>query len=463
MTYLLLLVLPVALAASATAGWVFGRRALKPVEKRSRPQPIEAPGALPELGWILRAHGAYGVWLRRPKGALVEIVEEALPLEARRTIGAKIGNMPAKGSGSNVERMDEGNFLYVSTEDLLVGMLVPSDVPTAPIIRDLEALIAALRARAMAEVSSSRPLSPGETVESVAIRLALEVERLLDTEVAVAVRRPRGAQVMGTAVRADPHLQRVTAPPGSPVDLCIRGETDGAVLAYEPFGLLPWDRRHRERKALVMPVRSDEETFGALVIWPMGVADPVGPNRADLEKMLLRTGRLLDDAVNRLELSEQAAKDPLTGLANRRGLEAAMTKTGIDTGALICIDLDHFKNLNDNLGHPAGDAALGFVSRVILDTIRDQDSAARVGGEEFAVWLPNTSSEEAVKVAERLRTRIAGRAWGWQGKPWPITASLGVACWPESTSSRDNLLGLADQSLYRAKQAGRNRVEIWKA
>jgi diguanylate cyclase (GGDEF)-like protein len=97
---------------------------------------------------------------------------------------------------------------------------------------------------------------------------------------------------------------------------------------------------------------------------------------------------------------------------------------------------------------------------VIQDTIRDRDTAARIGGEEFAVWLPATKLEEATKVAERLRTRLAGRAWGWRGQPWPITASFGVAAWPESTGSRDNLIPLADQALYEAKDRGRNRVEV---
>jgi two-component system chemotaxis response regulator CheY len=95
--------------------------------------------------------------------------------------------------------------------------------------------------------------------------------------------------------------------------------------------------------------------------------------------------------------------------------------------------------------------------------VRDRDHAGRVGGEEFAIWLPDTPLEEATKVAERLRSRIAGRAWGWQGRPWPITASFGVSGWPESTRSKDNLLTLADRALYRAKDEGRNRVVVWES
>jgi diguanylate cyclase (GGDEF)-like protein len=179
-----------------------------------------------------------------------------------------------------------------------------------------------------------------------------------------------------------------------------------------------------------------------------------------VDKGLHRTGLLLEDAIQKLELADEAARDPLTGLVNRRGLEAAMGAIDVERGALVAVDLDHFKSLNDTLGHPAGDNALGFISRILQETVRDRDTAARIGGEEFAIWLPGAALEEAERVAERVRTRIAGRAWGWQGKPWPITASLGVAAWPESTNSRDNLIPLADQALYRAKQGGRNRVEL---
>lgn len=266
---------------------------------------------------------------------------------------------------------------------------------------------------------------------------------------------------MGTALRADPHLHRITAAAGSPVDQCIRGETTGAVMTFDPLGVLPWDRRHRERRAFLLPIPAPSGTVGAVIAWPAMGAEPSGPNRAELDRAVTRSGLLLDDALHRLDLAEEATRDPLTGLLNRRGLEAAMGMLGVESGALLALDLDHFKSLNDSLGHPAGDAALGFVSRILLETVRGRDAAARIGGEEFAVWLPGANLEEATRVAERLRTRIAGRAWGWQGKPWPITTSVGVAAWPESTESRDNLIHLADRALYRAKETGRNRVSAW--
>ena len=413
------------------------------------------------MGWVLRANRALGVWLRRAdRGGVIEVTEPGLDSQVSRTITDRLPGLTAGTEGrSGVERLEAGNFVFVAADDLQAGILVPPRIPTGPVLRDLEGLVGAVRAKAIFEVGATRTPTVRETVSSIAVRFALQVEAWLDAEVAVAVRRPRGAQVMGCARRADPHLHRVTAPPGSPVDLCIRGEVEAPVLAYEPLGVLPWDRRHRERKAWVAPIKGPSGPLGALVVWTVSGAEPAGPNRAEVDKGLHRTGLLLEDAIQRLELVEEAARDPLTGLVNRRGLENAMGAIEVERGALVAVDLDHFKSLNDALGHPAGDAALGFISRILQETVRDRDTAARIGGEEFAIWLPGVALEEAERVAERIRTRIAGRAWGWQGRPWPITASLGVAAWPESTNSRDNLLGLADQAMYRAKQGGRNRVE----
>lgn len=450
---------------SAVLGWLVGRRRTRRAVAMQPPATTDLePTDPPDLAWIARANAALGAWLRYNERGLptATTLQPGLSSQVIATVESRIPGLrtPRAAGRTGVERLEEGNLVFVATDDLQVALLLPPGVPHTRAISDLEHLVASLRTRSAFEAAVSRSPSAGETVESISIRLALEVERLFDAEAAVVVGRARGAQVVGTALRADPHLHRVTASPGSPVDLVVRGELTQAVSAYEPLGILPWDRRHRERRAYVMPIAGAGGPLGALVVWSSGGAEPTGPARAELEKAIHRTGLLLEDAVHRLELTEQATRDPLTGLANRRGLENAMAMVKVESGTVICLDLDHFKTLNDSLGHPAGDAALGFVSRVIQDTIRDRDTAARIGGEEFAVWLPATKLEEATKVAERLRTRLAGRAWGWRGQPWPITASFGVAAWPESTGSRDNLIPLADQALYEAKDRGRNRVEV---
>jgi diguanylate cyclase (GGDEF)-like protein len=436
------------------------RRAVLPFAKGSEAVPPTSDP--PELGWVFRANGALGLWLRRERGTAAELTDPGLNPATERAIAERLGGLAGPGAGqSGVERLEEGNLVYVASEDVQVAVLLPAGRQTGTALRDLEQVVSIIRTREVLEVATGRTPSAGQSVVSIAVRLALEVERLCDAEAAVAVRRLRGAQVMGAALRADPHLHRAIAAPGSPVDMAVRGEVTGSALCYEPFGLLPWDRRQRERRAFVMPISGPGSgAMAALVIWTRDGNEPAGALRVELAKAVDRTGRLLEDGLQRLELAEQVTGDPLTGLRNRRGFEQAMGMAGVTSGAVIAVDLDHFKSLNDALGHPAGDSALGFVARILTETVRDSDTAARVGGEEFAVWLPGSGIEEASRVAERVRTRIAGRAWGWQGRPWPITASLGVAGWPGSTNSRDNLVALADEALYRAKNAGRNRVEV---
>ena len=159
--------------------------------------------------------------------------------------------------------------------------------------------------------------------------------------------------------------------------------------------------------------------------------------------------------------TERAIKDPLTGLLNRRGLAERMSLVGPERGALISLDFDKFKLLNDTLGHAAGDAALMHLARILQEQVRGVDSAARVGGEEFLLWLPGTTLEEGVRVAERIRRRVATGGWDWQGRTWPLSASFGVAAWPETTRSKENLATQADAALYAAKRAGRDRVVTW--
>lgn len=450
-------------AAGAIAGWGLARAAALRSEGGGgvQPKPQIPPGTdPPELGLVARANGARGVWLRRSeRGALVEAVDPAVPEATARAIAARLGGLATAGARSDVERLDEGSLVFAAADDLQLAMLLPPRQPTSQAIRDLEQLLGMLRTRAMLEVATTKSATAQQSISSLAIRLALDLERSLDAEVAVAIRRPRGVQVIGTSVRADPHLSRLVAVPGSPVDQAARGEVQGMVLAYDPLGVLPPDRRLRERRAFVLPIPGSSEALGAVVLWLPSGGEPVGPARVDLENAVRRAGPRFEDALQQLELTEQATLDPLTRLRNRRGLEEAMGTVGVERGALVLVDLDRFKALNDTLGHPAGDAALRLVAGVIEDAIRDRDTPARIGGEEFAVWLPGVALNEGLAVAERVRSQIQALEWEWQGRAWPLAASLGVAAWPETTRSRDNLLSQADAALYQAKAGGRNRVE----
>src|ERR1043166_8088019 len=165
-------------------------------------------------------------------------------------------------------------------------------------------------------------------------------------------------------------------------------------------------------------------------------------------------------ALERQALAEAAIRDPLTGLFNRRGLEGIMTRANTPAGALGYADLDRFKAFNDRLGHPAGDAALVRFSRLLLQTVRGDDVAAWIGGEEFAVWLPGASLERGRQVAERLRQSLGESDWRWQGERCALSASFGVAACPETAATRESLPQQADAALYRAKRGGRDRVVV---
>ncbi len=163
-------------------------------------------------------------------------------------------------------------------------------------------------------------------------------------------------------------------------------------------------------------------------------------------------------------LLELATTDGLTGLTNRRHflergraeLERAR-RTGHPVSCIM-FDVDHFKKVNDTYGHDAGDAVLKTLARTARETLRGMDVLGRIGGEEFAAILPETDLEAALHAAERLRLAVASMNVEHDGRPLPVTVSLGVALSSGPDESLDDLLRRADQALYRAKQGGRNRV-----
>ena len=156
---------------------------------------------------------------------------------------------------------------------------------------------------------------------------------------------------------------------------------------------------------------------------------------------------------------EESLADPLTGVGNRRRFDAELPATLSDsrTTALCIVDLDHFKSVNDTHGHPAGDALLKQVAARMQASMRPGDSVYRIGGEEFALVLRRTSFDDAVDVAERVRSAIAAEAFDiGGGERLTATASIGVAVAVDADAA--GLTASADAALYAAKENGRNRV-----
>jgi diguanylate cyclase (GGDEF)-like protein len=163
-----------------------------------------------------------------------------------------------------------------------------------------------------------------------------------------------------------------------------------------------------------------------------------------------------------------ATEDNLTGLLNRyaisRVLSEELTKRLRYQGkvAVLLIDVDEFKSLNDTRGHLTGDRALQEIGAVLRSHVRRQDRAGRFGGEEFVVVLPETGMKGAMSVAERIRSGIERSVAAALSLTSPITASIGVASFPEDGGSVETLLDHADAAVYRAKAKGKNRVELYK-
>jgi len=170
-----------------------------------------------------------------------------------------------------------------------------------------------------------------------------------------------------------------------------------------------------------------------------------------LRRLILRLEHLIDH-------------DPLTQVLNRRAFTRALAaaQAGWRRGrgyALVMIDMDHFKRLNDDLGHAAGDAALQQMAGTVQPCLREVDRLGRLGGEEFCVLLPLTDLAGAALVAERMRALIGATPLRWQERDWPLSASFGIAEAEPGDASAEAVMARADAAMYRAKGQGRNVVQ----
>lgn len=195
--------------------------------------------------------------------------------------------------------------------------------------------------------------------------------------------------------------------------------------------------------------------------WGMAIANEAGkPIRMVGAMMDITDRKLLEE-----QLKYQAVHDELTGLYNRRVMEQRL-KGEVDRAnrydhslSVFMLDIDYFKQINDTHGHSAGDSVLQAFASILEKTTRKTDYLARYGGEEFVVILPETSLETACTLAERLRDEIASQTISIdEHTSLTVTASIGIASFPEHTESPQELLGIADKAMYQAKQGGRNRV-----
>ncbi len=176
-----------------------------------------------------------------------------------------------------------------------------------------------------------------------------------------------------------------------------------------------------------------------------------------------------DQSVQRAsDLETLASADFLTGIYNRRYFEKLATaelarcQRYMRPLSILMIDIDHFKSVNDRLGHAAGDRILQNVAALCRAEKRESDIVARVGGEEFAIMLPETTEVAAVQLAERLRQQVRESTPTVDGQMVSVTVSIGVAGASTRTSGVSALMQQADEALYQAKRSGRDQVVVWR-
>src|SRR3984885_10111442 len=294
--------------------------------------------------------------------------------------------------------------------------------------------------------------------------LQRHLERTLTATSAVVLNRNNSAD----------RLEAVTPlPDDSPLAGTLRGAEPRSCLAIRS------GRTHREndgQSALLscsicatVPGASScvPLTVGGEVIGSVLLSCPVPYTEAEEEQIRESVGQAAPVLANlrNLAVAEiRAATDGLTGLPNKRAVTDALKRTVAQASttqaplALLLIDLDHFKQINDRGGHAVGDQVLANVGAMLRSVLRAQDFAGRNGGEEFAVLLPDTEIATALAVAERIRIAVAEILL--PGSDVSVTASIGVAGFPDHASTVDRLERLADAALYLAKRQGRNRVEL---
>lgn len=313
----------------------------------------------------------------------------------------------------------------------------------------------------------------GQVVPNAQVTLLVDVDALcaLDSDLALPASAPTSLTIVSANHRS-PYVRRGMVVP-------LIGTVTGWVVAHRR-SLLIRGTTHRNREVAACLDRTRADIPTAAIVVPLITVGRLGgvvaaraatsmtvTHRATLEALAPFMAGALLAATRYASATGRALLDAQTGLLNRAGFdrrlheELARHHPAPVPGALILLDLDHFKLVNDTYGHPAGDAVVRLIARAaILGNIRSYDIACRIGGDEFAVILPHTTLPHAVAVADRIRTAIHEAPTDRVGVPvGTVGASLGVTSFTAGRVGADALVERADHHLYLAKRRGRNQVQ----
>jgi diguanylate cyclase (GGDEF)-like protein len=229
----------------------------------------------------------------------------------------------------------------------------------------------------------------------------------------------------------------------------------------------PYAGNYGTKNCVIVPLMCQDKVVGVLNL--SDKQDPAGFTREDIA-LVEMLGQLLGASIGNIAMFEriqlQARSDGLTGLVNHKTFyevlerELWRSRRYGEQISLIMIDVDNLKHINDTFGHKAGDKVILEISRRIKESIRQIDTAARYGGDEFAVILPNTSQADAMVVAERMVAVVSSSPLAWKKDEIPLSISVGLGQY-SGDDSPDDIASKSDKALYAAKQSGKNTVKIF--
>jgi diguanylate cyclase (GGDEF)-like protein len=301
----------------------------------------------------------------------------------------------------------------------------------------------------------SRSMSPDAVVDAIVAELSQTASA--DHVVVARVRRPdRVIEVTLVATRASAPASRTWIRPEPAATRADPSQAADAIAARvrSAYGL-PY--------TLAEPLVTDDQLLGALIL-SRRTREPWGdPERRLLEWAALEVSTAFARAYALEEAERESHLDALTGLPNRRYFDELLAIMGprrreADSLAILMIDVDHFKRLNDRHGHAVGDDVLRHVASAIARGLRAEDTPVRYGGEEFAVILRRASAPQAAEVGERIRRAVADLEPATMGVDVRVSVSVGVAV-AGAEETMGTVIERADQALYRAKRRGGDRVE----
>ncbi len=220
----------------------------------------------------------------------------------------------------------------------------------------------------------------------------------------------------------------------------------------------------KTRSFLGIPMMIEERVIGIFILTSQKDNAFSGYDQHIMSIICSHAAVSISDAYLHAQVEALATTDGLTGISNHRHFQERLNAEferitrHPEPISLILIDLDHFKKINDNFGHPVGDIVLKKIAKILLNMTRKIDTVARYGGEEFVLLLLNTDKKQAIQMAERIRKTVETTKFEFDGKKIPVTLSLGMATTPMDTKNKKELIEFADKALYHSKHSGRNQA-----